>query len=126
MRPPNGFASQPGELWQILKPAYGLVESSRLWQSMVEPWVIDTYGLEVVPDLPQLFVLRGNQGPPVFLIAKVVDDFLLAGSPHEVCRFQNAISTRFEVGRFSQDTSLVFNRLHIEQHPNEDIELSME
>ncbi len=33
---------------------------------------------------------------------------------------------RLEVGRFSQNTSLVFNRLHIKQHPNGDIELSME
>ncbi len=91
MRPPNGFASQPGELWKILKPAYGLVESGRLWKTTVEAWMIDTYGLEVVPGLSQLLVLRSNKGPPVLLIAKVVDDFLLAGSPHEICRFRNAI-----------------------------------
>ncbi len=37
MRPPNGFESQPGELRKILKPAYGLVESRRLWQTTFEP-----------------------------------------------------------------------------------------
>ncbi len=42
MRPPTGFKSKPGEIWKILKPAYGLVESGRLWQTTIEPWMIDT------------------------------------------------------------------------------------
>ncbi len=79
MRPPNGFESRPGELWKILKPAYGLVESGRLWQITVEPWMIDSYGPAVVPGLPQLFVLRDEEGPPLLLIANVIDDFLLCG-----------------------------------------------
>ncbi len=39
----------------------GLVQSGRLWQTTVEPWMIDTYGLAVVPGLPQLFVLRAKK-----------------------------------------------------------------
>ncbi len=70
--------------------------------------MIDTYALDIVPGLPQLFVYRGEQGPPRLLIAKVVDDFLIAGSPTEISIFRKAISDRFEVGQFSQDTSLVF------------------
>ncbi len=58
MRPPNGVDSQPREFWKFLKPAYGLVESGRLWQTTVEPWVIYNYGLGVVPGLPQLFVKK--------------------------------------------------------------------
>ncbi len=52
--------------------------------------------------------IESEQGPPRLLIAKVVDDFLIAGSPTEISNFRKAISGRFEVGRFSQDTSLVF------------------
>ncbi len=88
--------------------------------------MIDTYGLDIVPGLPQLFVYRSEQGTPRLLIANVFDDFLIAGSPTEISNFRKAISDRFEVGRFSQDTSLVFNRLPIKQHANGDIELSME
>ena len=36
MRPPRAFASSQYELWKIMKPAYGLVESGRLWQLHVE------------------------------------------------------------------------------------------
>ncbi len=112
MRPPTGFKFKPGELWKILKPAYGLVESGRHWQATIEPWMTDTNYLDIVAGLSQLFVYRGEQGPARLLIAKVVDDYLLAGSPTEISNFWNAISDRFEVGRFSQDISLVFNHLH--------------
>ncbi len=78
MRQPPGF---------ILKPAYGLFGSDLLWQTTVEPWMIDTYGLDIVPGLPKLFVYRGEQGPPRLHIAKVVDDFLLAGAPSEISNF---------------------------------------
>ncbi len=112
-------------MWKILKPAYGLVESCRLWQATVVPWMIGTYDLEVVPSVPQRSVQRGGEDPPLLVVAKVVDDFFLRAH-YEICGFLNAISTRFGVGRFSQDTFLVLNRLHIKQHPSRDIELSME
>ncbi len=50
------YMRPPTELWKILKPAHGLVESGRLWQTTIEPRMIDTYGLDIVPGLPQLFV----------------------------------------------------------------------
>ncbi len=126
MRPLTGFHSKPGQIWKILKPTYGLVESGRLWQTTIEPWMIGTCGLDIVPGLPKLFVYRGEQEPSRLLIAKVADDFLIAGSPAEISNFRKAISDGFEVGLFSQDTSNVFNRLHIKQYANRDIELSME
>ncbi len=61
MRPPTGFKSKPGELWKILKPAYGLVESGRLWQTTIEQWMIDTHALDIVPGLQQLFVYRSDK-----------------------------------------------------------------
>lgn len=35
-RPPRDWASTPRMVWKILKPAYELVESGRLWQLLVE------------------------------------------------------------------------------------------
>ncbi len=80
-----------------------------------KPWMIDTYGP------PQLFVYRNEQGRPRLLIAKVVDDFLIAGALTEISNFRFAISDLFEVGRFSQDISVVFHCLHIKQHSSGDI-----
>ncbi len=62
-----------------------------------------------------------NKEPPRLLIAKVVDDFLIAGARTEISNFRFAISDRFEVGRFSQDISVVVHCLHIKQHSSGDI-----
>ncbi len=59
-------------------------------------------------------------------MAKVVDDFLLAGSRQEITRFHAAISKRFLVSQFSTDGPFTFNRLRITQHDNFDIEVSTE
>ncbi len=96
MRPPAFFMSKPGELLKLLKSAYGLVESGRLWQMTVEPWLLNTYGFETIPGLPQLFVLKSNNGSLQLIVAKVVDDFLLAGLPSEISRFHRTIAKRFQ------------------------------
>ncbi len=118
--------SKPGELWKILKPAYGFVESGRLWQMTLEPWLLNTYRFEKILALPQLFVLKSNNRSLQMILAKVVYDFLLAGLPSETSRFYRTKAKRFQVGRFTKGTVLVFSRLHIMQKSNGDIEMSME
>ena len=125
MRPPDSFIKQPGELWKLNKPAYGLVESGRLWQLTIEPWMLDEYGLEPVPGIPQIFFKKNSERVPDLVIAKVVDDLLIAGSELEVEQFKKKISKRFQLGRFMTDKSLVFYRIHIKQNENFDIEASM-
>ncbi len=125
MRPPTGWESSRGEVWKLMKPAYGLVESGRLWQTTVEPWMA-SYGLQEIPGMAQLFVLHSREPSPRLILAKVVDDFLLAGDKNEIRLFREAISKRFKVGQFAEGGTLVFNRLHITQHDNWDIEVSME
>jgi hypothetical protein len=55
VRPPREWA-KPGCLWRLLRPAYGLVESGRLWQLAVEKWIF-ARDFVVVPGAPQVFVL---------------------------------------------------------------------
>ena len=112
MRPPRGWTKYIDEVWKLLKPAYGLVELERLWQLCIEEW-ITRYGLQTVPGLPQLFILRQAPGrPAVSLIAtKVVDDVLLANTFQELRRFSAAISKRFKVGRYISGKPFVFNRV---------------
>ena len=64
-------------------------------------------------------------GPPSLLFVKVFDDFLLSRSPIEIQKFHQSISKLFEVGRFSEDTSLVFNRPQIEQLENGEVKVSI-
>ena len=85
MRPPQGWIKYIDEVWKLLKPAYGLVQSGRLWQLCIEEWMT-TYGFKTIPGLPQLFTLRqASQKKKVSLIAaKVLDDVLLASTSKEL------------------------------------------
>lgn len=41
MRPPKPWTSFIDEILKLLKPAYGLVKSGRLWQLCIEEWLLD-------------------------------------------------------------------------------------
>ena len=124
VRPPKGWA-EPGIVWRILKPAYGLVESGRLWQLAIERW-FNRQDIFEVDGLPQLFVKHDAEGKIELLIAKVVDDLLIAGKKPAVAAFHELIADRFKVGRFNDDEDVIFNRLHISRKACGDITLSME
>jgi hypothetical protein len=103
-------------VWKILRPAYGLVESGRLWQLAIERWLFE-YGFEEVPGLSQFFILRDNSGRITVLLAKVVDD-LLAGSVTAMTELYQALCARFKVGRFICNRPFTFNALNVTQDPS--------
>ena len=123
VRPPKGWA-KPGIFWRILKPAYGLVESGRLWQLAIERW-FNSDDIFEVDGLPQLFVKRDATGKIVLLIAKVVDDLLIGGKKREIESVREKIMSRFKVGRFNNSEQIIFNRLHISRMGSGDIKLCM-
>jgi Reverse transcriptase (RNA-dependent DNA polymerase) len=124
VRPPTGWTS-PNVVWKILRPAYGLVESGRLWKLAIERWLFD-YGFETLPGLSQFFILRDNSGRITILLAKVVDDLLLAGSVTTMNDFYKALCARFKVGRFTCDRPFIFNALNITQdHSSSSITMDM-
>ena len=59
-------------------------------------------------------------------MAKVVDDFLIAGLPKDIKQFHDEIGKRFKVGRFICEKDLIFNRLHISQADKGSITISMQ
>ena len=126
VRLPYGWTNDPQKVWKLLVPPYGLVESGRLWQLAVEDWMEECFGVEQVPGMPQLFLIRGVRGDVELIIAKIVDDFLLAVNNSAIHKFHDEISKRFKVGRFIFGENLVFNRLHIHQDLNRSVFLSME
>ena len=79
MRPPFSFSKSKSVVWKLLKATYKLVEAGRLWQRTFDDWIVEK-GFEIAPGIAQLFVLRDNKKSIVMILAKVVDDFLLAGS----------------------------------------------
>jgi hypothetical protein len=113
VRPPPGWSPR-NILWHLTRPAYGIVESGRLWQLAIEEW-LTKQGFSHVNGLSQLFVLRSSDGHILLLLAKVVDDLLVAGSIHSMNDFHNHLCNRFKVGRFVCNESFVFNALQITQ-----------
>jgi Reverse transcriptase (RNA-dependent DNA polymerase) len=89
VRPPFRWTS-PNIVWKLLRPAYRLAESGRLWQISIERWLSE-YGVEEVPGLSQFFILRCSSGPITPLLAKVVVDLLLAGYVSKMTYFCTAL-----------------------------------
>lgn len=108
----------------MLKPAYGLVESSRLWQLTNEKWM-QSQGVYEAHGFPQFFLKRDHNNNVVLLMAKVVDDFLLAGPCQEIIRFRQSMSTGFVLGRFIHQNNLIFNLLHVPRAIDGSIYISM-
>ena len=84
-----------------------------------------TVVFETIPRFPQLFVLRDSHQQIQILIAKVVEEHLIAGDKEEVSKFSSAFSTRFENGRFVEKTPLAFHRRYISQETDVSISVSM-
>jgi Reverse transcriptase (RNA-dependent DNA polymerase) len=106
-----------GTIWyclEMLRPAYGLVESGRLWQLAIESWLAD-YGFTKIPGLSQMFILRTTTGRIKLLLAKVVDDLLLDGSINPMNKFHSDLSSRFKVGRFICNRPFTFKALKFSQ-----------
>ena len=61
----------------------------------------------------------------VLAIAKVVDDFLIAGSPSYIEQFRQNLQQRFEIGSFVTGRKLVFNRLLITQDEDYTVHIHM-
>lgn len=124
MRPPKGWASSSRKIWKLLKPAYGLVESGRILLLAIESW-LKSEGIYELPGFPQLFISRTGQGNLKLVLAKVVDDFLIAAAPAELQAFNNRLSQKFEVGRFITGNTHIFNRLHITVADNYSVHVSI-
>ena len=62
-----------------------------------------------------MFILRATKGRIKLLLAKVVDDLLLAGSINSMTMFPSDLSSRFKVGRFICHRPFTFNALNISQ-----------
>ena len=124
MRPPRGWAFSSKVVWRLLKPAYGFVESGRIWQLTVERWM-KSQNLFQIPGLQQLFIQRDENSCVILAVAKVVDDFLIAGISSAIQKFHKEISRRFTVDRFLFGQALIFNRLHIRQEEDFSVYVNM-
>lgn len=129
VRPPKEwhsvFGYKRGMLWKLLKLPYGIVEAGRQWMLVVEDWLLSEAFFTRVFGISQLFVKRNRHGKIVLIMAKLTDDFLIAGMPKDIEEFAFQLKTRFEVGKIAKGPTHNFGGCEILVQENGDIILSM-
>ena len=124
VRPPKGWTSLHRGIWKLLKPAYGIVESGRIWRLAVERWM-SRQGIIELPGLLQLYIKCRPNGGILLAIYKDVDEFLMAGSETDIDELHESTLKRFEIGRFVTGRDLIFNRLHVQQSDDQTVHIGM-
>ena len=117
VRPPREWPSPRGLLWKLLELPYGIADTGRQWQMVVEDWMLSQAGMQRVLGLSQLFAKRDSNDNISLLIAKATDDFLLGGSVQEMEHFFEELRRRFVVGKIVIDSKIHFDGCEIEQEP---------
>jgi Reverse transcriptase (RNA-dependent DNA polymerase) len=117
VRPPKEEADSL-HLWQLEKPAYGLVESGRLW-FLTAFKALEAHELQPCPYDKTLFKLKDCS----LFVTTQVDNFIFTGTDQAMDGFSAYMSTRFELSELEFDNfsvyGTVFNRdkagIHIGQ-----------
>lgn len=121
-----------GILWLLTKLPYGIVEAGRQWMLAVEEWMLNEAGLTRVSGVGQLFMKRTNlkhksgKSKILLIVAKLSDDFLVAGLHAEIDAFMDALKKRFIVGRIVDGPLYHFGGCEIRMGGNGDISMSMD
>lgn len=123
VRPPKDCHRKRGTVWKLLKLPYGMTDAGRQWLLRVDDWLLRTLGMSGVGGVNQVFV-RKKGDKIVLLIAKVIDDFLIAGKTEDIREFMRELSKEFEVGKVTIGGTFYFNGCEIDVGTNA-IELSM-
>lgn len=114
VRPPRESRDRR-HYWLLLAAAYGLVNANAKFQSQSND-LIRSIGLSHISLVPQLFHLV-EKGELVLLVAKSVDDLLIAGVPESTKKFLSRFNSRFSFRTVVSGPGILkFYGLTIEQH----------
>ena len=124
VRPPREKL-QSRILWELISLPYGILEAGRQWQLASDDF-LTSIGLTPLYLLPQGFMLRDKKRGLQLLVAKVVDDFLLAGTESALQWFSKKINARFQVGtEVYAPKRIRFNGFSIMQDAKGNVEVCM-
>lgn len=93
IRPPP--EADTNKIWHLLKPVYGLTDSSRLWYLTIRNKLIEL-GLEVSPHDQGLFYLHTDNLSAIIIL--FVDDLLVTGKEEIVKAIKSSIKEMFVIG----------------------------
>lgn len=97
-----------GMIWELLKLPYGIMEAGRQWATVMEAWQTQDMGMNILQGVSQRFIKHGKHGEIVFILAKITDNLLFAGSNDAMAQFVTVIKNRFEVCKTILDGPMHF------------------
>jgi hypothetical protein len=122
VRPPRGYACEPGTVWKLKKPLYGLACAPKAWTTTFTKFLTD-YGFVPVPGSSTMHTW--TDGTAHMHLVYHVDDILLSFSSDDAAvQFKTALLSRFAgtddgpVRRYvGLDISRDGNHMHLSQEP---------
>lgn len=122
VRPPYEIQDKRRFYWLLQAAAYGLVNGNAKWHTQSDHLLL-SLGLSRVPVIAQLFFKKKN-GELCALVAKIVDDVLLAGPNEIVDGHIRSFNDKFKLGTIMHGPGkLQFFGLNITQRPDFTIEI---
>lgn len=97
VRPPRE-EGQKNVLWKLLAPAYGLVDSGRLWYLTSNSALCGEYGLSRSILEPTLYYSRSSAKSLELLVVVQVDNYIYTGISDAMEEFEAYLSSAFDVG----------------------------
>lgn len=107
VRPPREEANS-GVLWKLLTPAYGLVDSGRLWYLTSNSALCSTYGLERSAYEPTLYNSRSEDGSLSLIVVVQVENYIYSGTTKAMEQFEMFLQTTFDVGEIDRNNFDVY------------------
>ena len=113
---------KPGEICQLVKGAYGLVDAPYLWYKTLQKELVDL-GFRTTPFDPCTFVLYDKTGcKPQGILGIHVDDGLCGGNEYFMNQIQK-LESKYPFGSKKMGT-FTFTGIDLHQNPDKSIELS--
>jgi len=103
VRPPRE-QSQPNVYWRLLAPAYGLVDSGRLWYLTSNAALCNEYGLTRSAFEPTLYYDRNDGNSLSLLVVVQVDNYIYTGCEESMKKFEAFLRTAFEIGDIERNS----------------------
>lgn len=109
VRPPKELDEDRGILWRLIKMPYGISEAGRQWAKAFESWLLNEAGFERISGISQLFIMKTNKGHIKLIMAKIVDDLLIAGRRADIDAFIVVLQGKFPTRKVLIDQEAMFN-----------------
>jgi len=85
-------------IWKLTKAAYGLADSGRLWYLTSDSAIVEKYGAIRSKLEPTLYYSKDSAGQLAFVMVAQVDNYIYAGDPSHLEKFERFLRKEFDVG----------------------------